>query len=705
MTRQRDPGREFDVRMAGYFAELRQAWTSRRGFLKLAAGSAGAAALGTALGGPAEAATRRVLPGLYLLAQDATTITYGLEGDIRGLEPALAYDFTANPVMCNITEGLMMFTPDGGLEPLVADSFEQTDEVTYIYTLRDGVVYSDGSPVTIDDVVASIARVRDPEVAGPLAWMYDVPEATVEATDDRTLTITLATPSALFRYVPATTAGHVIPAAAIEQYGPDLLRNPIGTGPYMLGNWAAGSEIVLEKNPNYWQEGKPHFDRFIFKIVEEGTTRVTGLRTGELSMFAQVPPDQLEAVMGFEDVNFQEVIGYTINRVEFRNDRPPFDDVNIRKAVCHATPIADIMENIVGVTGVQSRNTTVPPNMPGSASDELEPIPYDVERAKELMAASSMPDGFSTQLHVIAPNDIWVPQAVAIQEALQEINIDVEIVQYPYADYITMLQGGEYEGMVVVQWGADFPDAAGILLPLLLSTNVPPQNNQSYLQQPGGRRAAHRVRVRARRGSAHRNAQGGPAHHLRGPADALPRALQVVPADVVEHHRLYPCPRSGTWDCHRPRPRSGRGLINSMCRVPRHVAEPGDAQGSIAFSWPRDTRDSLTSATAASGTRAPVKATARCSSCTVVPAATPKTSHHSWNWRTTGSASSATTSSAHGGPTSPTISRSGMSPALPPRWSGFARRSIWDGCIFSVSPGARSWPSSTRCTTASTCAV
>ncbi|MGH2617948.1 MAG: ABC transporter substrate-binding protein, partial [Thermomicrobiales bacterium] len=482
--RQHDPGRAFDLKMASYLSRLRHEWTSRRGFLKLTAGSAGAAALTAALGGPSEAATKRFLPGLYVLAQDATTVTFGLEGDVRGLEPALGYDFVANPVVCNISEPLMRFTPEGELEPFLAESFEQVDEVTYVYTLRDGVVFSDGSPVTIDDVVASIARVRDPEVAGPLAWMYDVPEATVERTGDTTITITLGTPSALFRYVVATTAGHVIPVAAIEEFGPDLHRNPIGTGPYQLANWAAGSEIVLEKNPNYWQEGKPHFDRFIFKIVQEGTTRVTGLRTGELSMFQSVPPDQLETVMSFENVNFQEVVGYTINRIEFRNDRPPFDDVNIRKAVCYATPLEAIMENIVGITGVQSRNTTVPPNMPGSSSDELEPVPYDLERAKELMAASSMPDGFATQLHTSAPNDIWVPQAIAVQEALQEIGIEVEIMQYPYADYITLLQAGEYEGMVLVQWGADFPDAAGMLLPLLLSTSVPPQNNQSYYNNP-----------------------------------------------------------------------------------------------------------------------------------------------------------------------------------------------------------------------------
>jgi peptide/nickel transport system substrate-binding protein len=484
VTQGRDPGREFDLRMASYLSELRQSWTSRRGFLKLAAGSAGAAALTTALGGPSEAATKRILPGLYVLAQDATTVTYGLEGDVRGLEPALSYDFTANPVVCNISEGLMMFTPEGGLEPLIAETFEQPDEVTYVFTLRDGVVFSDGSPVTVDDVVASIARVRDPEVAGPLAWMYDVPEATVERTDDKTITITLATPSALFRYVTATTAGHVIPAAAIEQFGLDLLRNPVGTGPYKLANWAAGSEIVLEKNTNYWQEGKPHFDRFIYKIVEEGTTRVTGLKNDELNMVAQLPPDQIEAVMGFENINFQEVVGYTINVMALRNDQPPFDDVNIRKAVSYATPLQEIMENIVGVIGVQSRNTTVPPNMPGTASEELEPVPYDLDKAKELMAASSMPDGFSTRLHVSAPNDVWVPQAVAIQEALREINIDVEIVQYAYADFITLGQAGDYDGIMNFQWGSDFPDAAGNLLPLFLSTNVPPQNNHFYYNNP-----------------------------------------------------------------------------------------------------------------------------------------------------------------------------------------------------------------------------
>jgi peptide/nickel transport system substrate-binding protein len=470
--------------MSSYLAGLRQSWTSRRGFMRLAAGSAGAAALTAALGGPSRASSSQVVPGLHLLAQDETSVIFALEGDVRGLEPALSYDFTANPVVCNISEGLMMFTPEGGLAPLLAESFDQPDELTYVYTLREGIMFADGTPVTADDVLASIARVRDPEVAGPLAWMYDGPEAVAEKTDEKTITIKLATPSALFRYVPATTAGHVIPAAAIEEFGLDLLRNPRGTGPYQFVSWDAGSEIALTKNPNYWQEGKPHFENLTFKIVEEGTTRVTGLKNGDLDMFTALPADQISTVAGFENANLQEVVGYTINVMAMRTDQPPFDDVNIRKAVAHAVNVPEIMTAIVGDTGVQARNTSVPPNMPGSAAEELEPVPFDLERARELMAASSMPDGFATKINVIAPNDIWVPQAIAVQEALLELNIEVEIVQMPYADMITLQQAGDYEGFMNFQWGADFPDAAGNLIPLFLSTNTPPQNNHFFYNNP-----------------------------------------------------------------------------------------------------------------------------------------------------------------------------------------------------------------------------
>ena len=375
MTAQRDPGREFDLKMASYFAELRQSWTSRRGFLRLAAGSAGAAALTAALGGPSEAAKRRFLPGLYVLAQDETSVTFALEGDVRGLEPALSYDFTANPVACNISEGLLKFTPDGALEPLIAESFEQTDELTYVYTLRDGVLFSDGTPVTADDVVASIARVRDPEVAGPLAWMYDVPGATVEKTDDKTITITLATParsSATLRPRPPGTS--FLRRRSSSTVSTSCVTR--GTGPYKFVKWEAGSEIVLEKNPNYWQEGKPHFERFIYKIVEEGTTRVTGLKTGEINMMTRAArPARSRDGLRKHQLPGSRRLHDQPHRLAQRQTtvrrRQHSQGCFLRTPICKRS-----WRTSSGRLGVQSTNTAVPPNMPGSASDELEPIPY-----------------------------------------------------------------------------------------------------------------------------------------------------------------------------------------------------------------------------------------------------------------------------------------------------------------------------------------
>ncbi len=207
----------FDAKMRAHLAGLRGTAMSRRAMLSGAAATAAATAATLALKNPVVAGPRPGVAGLTLLAQNATTVVFGLEGDVRGLEPALAYDFTANPVVCQISEGLLKFNPDGSLSPLLAESWEHPDALTYTYTLRQGVTFHDGSTMTTDDVIASIARVRDPEVAGPMAWMYDDPGATVEAVDDKTIKITLARPSALFQYVVATTAGHVVPKAAIEK--------------------------------------------------------------------------------------------------------------------------------------------------------------------------------------------------------------------------------------------------------------------------------------------------------------------------------------------------------------------------------------------------------------------------------------------------------------------------------------------------------
>ena len=377
----------------------------------------------------------------------------------------------------------MMVDPSGALQPLLAESFEQPDQLTYVYNLRPGVKFHDGTDLTAADLMASIERVRNPAIASPMAWMFDVTES-IEATGDMQVTIKLAEPSGTFQYVASTTAMHIMPKALIDSTIDTPTQSPIGTGPYKFESWDAGSEITLQKNDEYWQEGKPYFQTAIFKIITDPTTRTAGLSTGELQMVRDIQPDQLAVVQGIENVELLEVIGYSCEMVVMRNDQEPFNDANVRKAVSMAIDVPSILENLYLGAAVQANSTTVPPTMPGSAADELSPVGFDVEAAKAALAESAYPDGFDTKLLVDSESTLRVAEAQAIQQMLLEIGVNVEIEQVPQADRITAFQTGEYEGMAFHEWGADFPDANGMLLPLFLSTSVPPQNNQSYYSNP-----------------------------------------------------------------------------------------------------------------------------------------------------------------------------------------------------------------------------
>ncbi len=468
-------GRDYDRKMYTYFNSLQQQSVSRRGLMKAGAGLVGAGAMMAAL--------PSILPGVGVLAQEGETLTFGLESDPRGVEPALGYDFTANVVICNITEGPTMVDTTGALQPLLAESVEQPDQLTYIYNLRPGVKFHDGTELAAADVIATIERVRNPAIASPMAWMYDATES-IEATGDLQVTIKLTEPSGTFQYVSSTTAMHVMPKSLIDSTIDTPTQSPIGTGPYKFDSWAAGSEITLQKNDEYWQDGKPYFQTAIFKIITDPTTRTAGLSTGELQMVRDIQPDQLAVVQGIENVELLEVIGYSCEMVVMRNDQEPFNDANVRKAVSMAIDVQSILENLYLGAAVQANSTTVPPTMPGSASEELTPVTFDVEGAKAALAESAYPDGFDTKLLVDSESTLRVAEAQAIQQMLLEIGVNVEIDQVPNADRITAFQTGDYEGMAFHEWGADFPDANGMLLPLFLSTSVPPQNNQSYYSNP-----------------------------------------------------------------------------------------------------------------------------------------------------------------------------------------------------------------------------
>lgn len=197
-------------------------------------------------------------------SEEKDTLIVGLNSDITSLDPAYAYDHTTNQVVNQITEGLLTFDADGVMQPKLCESWEIVSPTTYVYQIRDDVTFSDGTPMTMEDVLFSVTRHQDPEVASYVEWFYSS-VASIEQTGDWELTVELTEPDASWQYAFATTAGHIISKSYYEEHA-DNFGTPeggiLGTGAYKFTSWTTGSEIKLDYNENYWtgevQIGRAH---------------------------------------------------------------------------------------------------------------------------------------------------------------------------------------------------------------------------------------------------------------------------------------------------------------------------------------------------------------------------------------------------------------------------------------------------------------
>ena len=186
---------------------------------------------------------------------DTSTFTIGLAGEPPSFDPKDFNSTNAALTAYNVYDTLLDFGEDGEtLEPCLAASWEMVDDVTYVYQIRDDITFSDGSALTIDDVVFSLDRIKNPDTAASMSYLFNSVES-FEATGDYELTVHLAYPDATWKFVPATSPCTIISKsyyeAHAENYGtPD--GTCLGTGPYMFESWASGSEIVLTKNENWW---------------------------------------------------------------------------------------------------------------------------------------------------------------------------------------------------------------------------------------------------------------------------------------------------------------------------------------------------------------------------------------------------------------------------------------------------------------------
>lgn len=326
---------------------------------------------------------------------DIDSYTWVSYAEPFSLDYAYAFDYADNQVLANVCESLLRLNPDYTLSPGLAESFEHPTPETWVYTIRDGVAFHDGTPLTAADVVASMSRHLDPAVGS--SW-YSVYQnvVSIEQTGDREVTVTEAIADSQFNLAMGGSAGVVESAATLEAAGADYGNSTGGvncTGPFSLEEWKSGESITLARYDDYWDDSlraKAGEVEFIF--MNDSTARVNALKSGEVDGGWMIPfdaIDQLEA-SGVGDVHFG--LSTAVSSLIISNLDGPLGDLRVRTALLMALDRQGIVDAAAKGYGDVTNALTTESVWVGasdaaldSAFEGLEEYPYDLEEAKRLV--------------------------------------------------------------------------------------------------------------------------------------------------------------------------------------------------------------------------------------------------------------------------------------------------------------------------------
>ena len=410
----------------------------------------------------------------------------------ESLDPAWAYNTQNNAVVDQICESLLYYDLNDEIQPLLAESWSVTEDgMTYTYQIRQGVTFSDGTEMTADDVVYSLNRIMNPNIASKLAFMFENVES-IEKTGDWEVTVQMKQPDVLFQYAPATTAGMVLNEKWCKQVGEDKIGTNeaglMGTGPYVLESWTPGGDVVMVKNENYWNEENftGDVDRITVQYIGDASSLSLAFKANQTDFCLGVPVAIVNELQGYDNVNMLLHDGLNTAYLVFNCLKDQLQDVNVRRAITCAIDWDYIYENVYSSLGEKCSDVVFGPGggaYIGSAFDKYTPenrkYTYDVDKAKEYLAASAYPNGFSTTITYLSSDPNNETCCLFVQQCLAQIGITVELIPMTYAElnpirygYSRLDDGTKDYALMWSGWLADFSDPAGHMIPYYHSDSM-----------------------------------------------------------------------------------------------------------------------------------------------------------------------------------------------------------------------------------------
>jgi peptide/nickel transport system substrate-binding protein len=416
------------------------------------------------------------------------TLTYGRYADSLFLEPVLNDANVDIWVLSNLYDTLLLPTDDGkGVQAGLATDWKLADDgLSVTLNLRDGIKFSDGTPITPADVAWSLKRASKPDNGEWTFLVSSIDDVTTQG--DKTVVIKLKhTDPAILTALTVFNTG-IMPQKAFEaaagateaDKAKSFAEHPIGSGPFMLQSWNRGSEMKLVRNPYYWGQGEdgkplPYLDGINFEVIPDDATRILKLNSGELDGAEFIPYSRVDELKSAGNINMElfpstRVQGITINvRPQLGGKDNPLSNSKVRQAMNYATnkdAIIQIVTHGVGTPMTSYMSTATPLH-----SGDKPLFPYDLEKAKSLMKEAGFESGFSTSLLVLAGNQDEIGIATALQQMWAAIGIKLDLQQVDNPSRTQQYRDGTFT-MRESAWTDDIADPNEITSYFVYSPNI-----------------------------------------------------------------------------------------------------------------------------------------------------------------------------------------------------------------------------------------
>lgn len=408
------------------------------------------------------------------------TLRIGLGTAIDCFDPQISPSGVTSAVLRNVYDSLVAENADGTFSPWLASSWEISDDgLTYTFTLRDDVVFHDGTPFNAEAVKINLDRIVDPATASQYAGQLIAPYESAEIIDEHTVAVHLDAPySPFLRAVASANLGFHSPAS-IAEFSDDLCQGgeaQVGTGPFVFTASTAGHGFTFERNDDYgWapeaaaHEGPAYLAAVEYRFLPESAVRVGALTSGEVDLIDQVATTDTATIESSSDLELSAQDPTGIPYTYFLNtSHPPFDDERARHAFQQGIDFATLTESIFGGA---YQPTSSPLNPAVAGYIDVETAPYDPEAAGALLdelgytatdaEGYRVKDGERLSLEIIYDPTYQRPERItydtAVQAALKEIGVELVITSIGDGTYIDVRNTGAYD-VVAFAWSGTDPD-------------------------------------------------------------------------------------------------------------------------------------------------------------------------------------------------------------------------------------------------------